>query len=56
MATTAAERKRDERARHRKLGRVAVTVYVQKQFREAVRALEAECQASEPKRKVKEPK
>lgn len=39
-AKTTAQRKRDERQRHRDAGRVAVTVYVRPEWRGKVRELE----------------
>lgn len=41
QAKTASQRKAEERQRHKKAGRVAVTVHVRPEFRHAIRALEA---------------
>ncbi|HSC06791.1 MAG TPA: hypothetical protein VLD59_08190 [Steroidobacteraceae bacterium] len=46
-AKTAAQRKADERQRHREAGRVAVTVHVRKDYVPVVRALEARLQRRE---------
>ena len=46
-AKTAAERKADERARHRKAGRVPVQVWVRPDYVAEVRALEAKLQRRE---------
>ena len=47
IALTDAERKRKERAEHKKAGRVPVTVHVLPEYREEVRALEAKLQRRE---------
>ena len=47
MVKTAAERKRKERAAHKRAGRVPVTVQVLPKFRAEVRALESEFQRRE---------
>jgi hypothetical protein len=44
---TAAERKRDERQRHKEAGRTAVTVHVQPEYVPEVRALESKLQRRE---------
>lgn len=49
-AKTAAQRKADERQRHRDAGRTAVTVQVQPEYVPEVRALEAKLQRRERKR------
>ena len=50
-AKTASERKADERKRHKKAGRVAVTVHVQPEYSPEVRGLEAKLHRRE-KRKL----
>ena len=50
IALTAAERKRRERAEHKRAGRVPVTVHVLPEYREDVRRLEARLRKKEPKR------
>ena len=50
IALTAAERKRRERAEHKRAGRVPVTVHVLPECREDVRRLEARLRKKEPKR------
>ena len=47
MVKTAAERKRKERAAHKRAGRVPVTVQVLPKFRAVVRALESELRQRE---------
>ena len=49
-AKTAAQRKTEERLRHRKAGRVAVTVHVQADYVREVRALEAKLQRREKRK------
>jgi tRNA (Thr-GGU) A37 N-methylase len=46
-AKTPAERKADERQRHKEAGRTAVTVHVRPEYVPAVRALETELQRRE---------
>ena len=53
IALTDAERKRKERAEHKKAGRVPITVHVLSEYREEVRALESQLQRRE-KRKARE--
>jgi hypothetical protein len=48
-AKTAAERKADERRRHKEAGRTAVTVHVRPEYVPEVRALEAKLQRRERK-------
>lgn len=50
-AKTAAERKADERKRHRKAGRKPVTVHVLPDYRPEVRALEAKLQRRENRKR-----
>lgn len=50
-AKTSAERKRDERQRHREAGRVAVTVHVRPEYVPEVRALEAKLQLRENRKR-----
>ena len=50
-AKTDAERKRDERQRHREAGRKPVTVHVLPEFKAEVRALEAKLQRRERKQR-----
>ena len=50
-AKTAAERKADERQRHKEAGRTAVTVHVLPEFKPEVRALEAKLQRRERKQR-----
>ena len=47
---TAAQRKAEERRRHREGGRVAVTVHVQRDYVPEVRALEAKLQRREKRK------
>jgi len=49
-AKTAAQRKAEERQRHREAGRVAVTVHVQADYVPEVRALEAKLQRREKRK------
>lgn len=49
-AKTAAERKADERKRHKDAGRTAVTVYVLPKYIKEVRALEAKLQRRESRK------
>lgn len=49
MTKTAAERKRQERARHKEAGRVPVTVHVRPEHRNAVREFERKLRAIEEK-------
>ena len=49
-AKTAAQRKAEERRRHREAGRVAVTVHVQADYVPEVRALEAKLQRREKRK------
>lgn len=49
-AKTAAQRKAEERGRHREAGRVAVTVHVQADYVPEVRALEAKLQRREKRK------
>ena len=51
IALTDAERKRKERAEHKKAGRVPVTVHVLSEYREEVRALEAKLQRREQRKR-----
>jgi hypothetical protein len=46
-AKTPAKRQQEFRRRNKEAGRVAVTVYVRPEYREAVRDLEARCQFQE---------
>lgn len=48
---TAAERKRDERKRHKKAGRTAVTVHVRPEYVPEVRELEARLRRRERKQR-----
>ena len=50
-AKTAAERKADERQRHKEAGRTAVTVHVRPEYVPEVRALEAKLQRRERKQR-----
>ena len=50
-AKTAAERKAAERQRHKEAGRVPVTVHVQREWLEEVRALEAKLQRRENRKR-----
>ena len=50
-AKTAAERKTDERQRHKEAGRTAVTVHVRPEYVPEVRALEAKLQRRESRRR-----
>ena len=50
-AKTVAERKRDERKRHREAGRKPVTVHVLPEFKDEVRALEAKLQRRENRKR-----
>lgn len=50
-AKTDAERKRDERERHREAGRKPVTVHVLPEFKDEVRALEAKLQRRENRKR-----
>ena len=50
-AKTAAERKADERQRHKDAGRVPVTVHVLPEYRTEVRALEAKLQRRENRKR-----
>lgn len=52
-AKTAAQRKAEERQRHREAGRVAVTVHVQTDYVPEVRALEAKLQRREKRKPAK---
>lgn len=47
MKTQAAKWKAEERQRHKKAGRVAVTVYVRPEFRAEIRILEAQLRMRE---------
>lgn len=49
-AKTAAERKADERRRHKEAGRVPVTVHVQREYVAEVREFEAKLQRRERRR------
>ena len=50
-AKTPAERKRDERQRHKDAGRIAVTVHVRPEYVPEVRALEAKLQRRENRKR-----
>ena len=50
-AKTAAQRKADERQRHKEAGRTAVTVHVRPQYAPEVRALEAKLQRRESRKR-----
>ena len=50
-AKTAAERKADERQRHKEAGRTAVTVHVRPEYVSEVRALEAKLQRRENRKR-----
>ena len=52
-AKTAAQRKAEERARHREAGRTAVTVHVRPDYVPEVRALEAKLQRRENRKATK---
>ena len=52
LPKTAAQRKAEERKRHKEAGRVPVTVHVQPEYRDEVRELEAKLQRRE-KRKLR---
>jgi len=54
-AKTAAERKADERQRHKKAGRTAVTVHVRAEYVPEVRALEAKLQRRENRKRAPAP-
>ena len=51
QAKTAAERKADERQRHKEAGRTAVTVHVRPECVPEVRALEAKLQRRESRKR-----
>lgn len=51
VAKTDAERKRDERRRHKEAGRTAVTVHVRPEYVPEVRAMEAKLQRRDRKRR-----